>query len=493
MNQRHPASPRPPAQRVSQNHRKRPAQRPHSQAQLVATPPPLAADSLAQALLHVASIVARVMEGETLDYALAQQLATSQQRGAVQDLSYETLRQYGRGDFLLTQLLQKPLLQEGQSSPERLQIHALLLVALMRLEQRAQDTHTTVDQAVTAAAQFAHGRYKSLVNAVLRNYLRQANTLKQTLEQDIVARHQHPRWWLEKLRRSYPEHWQDIAHTGNTRPPMTLRIRHQRNSMDTALAYQQTLAAQDIAARPLDATALLLERPVAVERLPDFLTGRVSVQDWGAQQAARLLDVADGQRVLDACAAPGGKTTHLLEQAQLELLALDSQASRCQRIHENLQRLNLTARVKTADVRQLNNWWDGRPFDRILADVPCSASGVVRRHPDIKWLRRESDIPGFVRLQREILDALWTVLAPGGKLLYCTCSLFVEENRGQIEAFLERQPQARLLSLSAPTTGLPAVLEQSLNARDNRGGSALQLLAHAEHDGFFYALLQKSS
>lgn len=454
--------------------------------------PTLAADSLAQALLHAARIVAQVMEGKTLDHALAQQLASRQPRGAVQDLSYVSLRQYGRNDFLLSQLLQKPLLQEGQSDPERLQVHALLLVALMRLEQRPQETHTTVDQAVCAAAQLAHGRYKSLVNAVLRNRLRQADALQQALARDEVAHHQHPRWWLEKLRRSYPEHWQDILHMGNTRPPMTLRLNRQRDPQDTALAYQQTLATLDIPARVLDATAILLERPVAVERLPDFPAGRVSVQDWGAQQAAALLDVADGQRVLDACAAPGGKTTHLLERARMELLALDSQPGRCQRIHENLQRLNLTAQVKTADVRRLADWWDGCPYDRILADVPCSASGVVRRHPDIKWLRRAADLPGFVRLQREILDALWTTLAPGGKLLYCTCSLFVEENRGQIEAFLERQPQARLLSLCAASIKLPAVLEQNLTARDDRGGLALQLLPHAEHDGFFYALLQKS-
>jgi 16S rRNA (cytosine967-C5)-methyltransferase len=259
---------------------------------------------------------------------------------------------------------------------------------------------------------------------------------------------------------------------------MTLRVNRRQGS---TADYQQTLADVGIVARCLGNDALLLERAVGVDKLPGFFEGKVSVQDWGAQQAAHLLDISDGQRVLDACAAPGGKTTHLLEQADVELLALEAEATRSARIDENLRRLGLTAHVKTADCRAVDRWWDGHPYDRILADVPCSASGVVRRHPDIKWLRREQDVIGFARTQREILDALWRTLAPGGKMLYCTCSLFPLENIAQIDAFQHRHADALALDLPK-IDGISAS-----RPRDN----LLQLLPSAEHDGFFYALLQK--
>lgn len=231
------------------------------------------------------------------------------------------------------------------------------------------------------------------------------------------------------------------------------------------------LAAAGIAARALDDTAILIEKPVPVERLPGFAAGLCSVQDWGAQAAAGLLDVTDGMRVLDACAAPGGKAAHLLESGRIELTALDADAARAERIGDNLQRLGLGAQVKVGDARDVDGWWDGRPFDRILADVPCSASGVVRRHPDAKWLRRESDIAAFAATQQAIIDALWRTLAPGGKMLYATCSVFAEENGRQVDAFVARHADARQL----PTP----IAAQQINLPD------------AEHDGFFYALLRK--
>ena len=279
---------------------------------------------------------------------------------------------------------------------------------------------------------------------------------------------------------------------------MTLRVNRRHG---TAADYLAELTAADIGAHLLleageagrDGAALLLDRPQGVDKLPGFFDGRVSVQDWGAQRAARLLDAQDGMRVLDACAAPGGKTTHLLELANVELLALDAEPARTARIDENLARLGLTATVKAADCRDVDTWWDGRLFDRILADVPCSASGVVRRHPDIKWLRREKDLVGFARTQREILDALWHVLAPGGKMLYCTCSLFPQENVAQIDAFLHRHTDALCLPLVLPR--VPAADEASLEVRNAGRESActdfLQLTPQAGHDGFFYALLQK--
>ncbi|MEN9357238.1 MAG: Ribosomal small subunit methyltransferase [Pseudomonadota bacterium] len=458
-----------------------------------AAPPPLPVDALAFALLRAAEAVNQVVDGRNLDMALAacwqKHAPLPAMRGAIQELTYGTLRQHGRGDFLLQRLLREPLDNLG----DKPLLRALLLVALYRLEARPAEAHTIVDQAVEAVARIGRGQFKALANAVLRNRLRQSESLLCAADSDEGAHYCYPRWWLDKIRATYPsaadrvdsaesEQWLAILMAGNTHPPMTLRVNRRQG---TALDYQHLLTQHGIHSRLLDEnnTALLLERPVGVDQLPGFFEGRVSVQDWGAQQAAFLLDVTDGQRVLDACAAPGGKTTHLLERADIELLALEAEATRSARIDENLRRLKLTATVKTADCRAVESWWDGRPYDRILADVPCSASGVVRRHPDIKWLRREQDVIGFARTQREILDALWRTLAPGGKMLYCTCSLFPLENIAQIDAFLHRHADAQCLKLPPPAGTSTAPLP----LRDD----VLQLTPSATHDGFFYALLQK--
>jgi 16S rRNA (cytosine967-C5)-methyltransferase len=409
--------------------------------------PPLSA-----ALAAAAKLVGDVIAGHTPEAFLAQLDAAL--RPAVLDLGFNTLRDYGRGDFLLGRLLARPL----DHAPTR----ALLLVALARLERRPEEAHTLVDQAVTAAAK----RFKGLANAVLRNFLRRRDELLAAADGDEVARWRHPRWWLDALQAAYPAGWQAIAAAGNGHPPMCLRFNRRRP------------AEADFPGRRLDDAALLLDRPVPVERLPGFHVGQVSVQDWGAQQAARLLDARDGMRVLDACAAPGGKTAHLLERADLDLTALELEAARARRITANLDRLGLSATVRVADAACPEDWWDGRPFDRILADVPCSASGVVRRHPDIKWLRRATDVAGFARTQARILDALWPMLAPGGRMLYCTCSVFPPENGEQVCAFLARHPDARRL----PTGGEENEAYQM----------QWQLLPAAEHDGFFYALLEKT-
>lgn len=409
--------------------------------------PPLSA-----ALAAAAKLVGDVIAGHTPEAFLAQLDAAL--RPAVLDLGFNTLRDYGRGDFLLGRLLARPL----DHAPTR----ALLLVALARLERRPEEAHTLVDQAVTAAAK----RFKGLANAVLRNFLRRRDELLAAADGDEVARWRHPRWWLDALQDAYPAGWQAIAAAGNGHPPMCLRFNRRRP------------AEADFPGRRLDDAALLLDRPVPVERLPGFHVGQVSVQDWGAQQAARLLDARDGMRVLDACAAPGGKTAHLLERADLDLTALELEAARARRITANLDRLGLSATVRVADAACPEDWWDGRPFDRILADVPCSASGVVRRHPDIKWLRRATDVAGFARTQARILDALWPMLAPGGRMLYCTCSVFPPENDEQVCAFLARHPDARRL----PTGGEENEAYQM----------QWQLLPAAEHDGFFYALLEKT-
>ena len=414
---------------------------------------------LASALRAAAEAVAGVIAGHTPEALLAATVPAL--RPAVMDLVFGTLRDGGRGDFLLGRLLARPL-QEPL-------IHALLLVALFRLEQRPQDGHTTVDQAVDAAAGIRHGRLKALVNGVLRGFLRRRDELLAAADADVVARWRHPRWWIERLQAEQPQAWQAVLAAGNSHPPMTLRLN--RRCPD-AQDYLAELAAAGIAARPLDAVAIRLEAPVAVERLPGFAAGRVSVQDWGAQRAAALLDLHDGQRVLDACAAPGGKTAHILETAAVELTALELDAQRAGRVRENLARLGLAADVRVADCRRPEGWWDGRPFERILADVPCSASGVARRHPDIKWLRRAADVAQFAQTQAAILDALWHVLAPGGKMLYCTCSVFRAENVDQIKEFTRRHPDAARL----PT----GCAEHEIH-----------LMPGPDHDGFYYALLQK--
>ena len=432
--------------------------------------PPIPQDSLAYALTLAAAAIAEVIAGRSVDTALAacwrsHQALPGALRGAVQDLTYGALRRYGRGDFLLQQLLHAPLRES--------RLRGLLLAALYRLARRPADSHTTVHQAVAAATAIGRGKYKALANALLRNYLRRREELEAAADAEGSARYQHPDWWIAQLRESYPEAWQDILAAGNTQPPMCLRVNRRRGDADR---YLGELAEQGVAARSLGDAAIMLDKPVPVARLPGFAAGRVSVQDWGAQQAAPLLAAEAGMRVLDACAAPGGKSAHLLERADIDLLALDVDSGRAASIGENFLRLGLSAQVGVADCRQLDRWWDGRPFQRVLADVPCSASGVVRRHPDSKWLRRASDIAAFATTQAEILEALWRVLAPDGKMLYCTCSLFPQENAQQLAAFAQRHSDAVPLPTGAPS---------------NTGDTHWQLLPKSEHDGFFYALLWK--
>lgn len=422
----------------------------------------LAEDSLGWSLLLATRVLVMVYGGKSLNEAMPSLAGESPPaRAAAQDIVYGVLRAYGRGEFILGRLMSKPL--------THLDTQILLLSSLYRLESRLDSSPMVVDQAVAAAGELAGGVFKGLVNGVLRNYLRQRDSLLAALAGDETASLQHPAWWLARLRRTYRENWPDVVASGNRPPPMALRVNLRRGSVDQ---YASRLAAVGLVSMPVGLQGLILQTPVAVDALPGFFDGDVSVQDVGAQRAAQILMPlvvsTPGARVLDACAAPGGKTAHLLESAELDLLALDIDSARTKRIEENLRRLGLAAEVKVADCSAVERWWDGRPFDAILADVPCSASGVVRRHPDIKLLRRESDIRRFAQTQAAILDALWPLLKAGGSLLYATCSVFAEENAGQIDAFLVRQPDAT------------RVLEE-------------QLLPCDENDGFYYALLQKAN
>ncbi|MGC2518153.1 MAG: 16S rRNA (cytosine(967)-C(5))-methyltransferase RsmB [Burkholderiales bacterium] len=420
--------------------------------------------SLAESFALAGEAIGCVLAGESLNAALAQ----LKRRGgppaltaAAQDLCYNALRGYGVVDTALDRLLDKPLTD--------FPLRGLLLAALAELMARPQSAHAIVHQAVEAA-RVARPRAKGLINAVLRNFQRRAPTLMPEIEATEPGRYRHPQWWIDALREAYPREWDTVLLESNRHPPMTLRVNRRRL---TAEAYLEKLHRAGVGARLLGAGAVLLDKPCRVELLPGFSAGEASVQDAGAQRAALLLDVHDGMRVLDACAAPGGKTGHILELADCELVAVDADAARARRIAENLSRLRLAAKIVVGDCREPEKFSAGRAFERILVDAPCSASGVVRRHPDIKWLRRASDIAEFARAQAAILEALWRVLAPGGKLLYATCSVFPEENARQVSAFLAQHPQAAALPLPGLGEG--------------------QILPGADSDGFFYALLQNQT
>lgn len=417
--------------------------------------------------LAASQIVQQVLvDGRNLNQVLDESLRrksvwTPAQRAALQDLSYGTLRFYGQLDALLEALLHKPL------SDRR--IYYVLLVALYQLQYSKAAQHAVVDHAVRSA-QMLNAKVSGLVNAILRNFLRSQDILLEQAAEHPVGKYSYPQWWIDELHAQYGERSAALLEAGNQHPPMTLRVNQRRT---TTADYLALLAQQELPARVIEPDALQLDKPVSVDKLPGFHDGMVSVQDAGAQYAARLLDVHDGMRVLDACAAPGGKAAHILELAAADLLALDKDEKRLQRVAENLQRLGLEARLAVGDAAEPESWWDGKTFQRILADVPCSASGVVRRHPDIKWLRRRTDIAGFAAQQLGILCALWRLLEQDGKLLYATCSLFQQENEQVIAAFLAQHPDARRLPIAFP------------NQMDG------QLLPDDQHDGFFYALLQK--
>ena len=419
--------------------------------------------ALATGLRDAAQAVAEVARGKSLADELERfGGAAGTPRAMLIDFTHGTLRRYGR-----VQAVVRALSRRGH--PDLL-IEALLWCALYALESGRYADYTVVDQAVKACGLLERWPAKGYVNAVLRGSIRQRQSLEARIRADAEARYQHPRWWIETLQRDQPERWESVLQAGNSHPPMCLRVNQRRAGTGD---YQARLDAGGIASRRVGDHALLLAQPVPVSRLPAFETGEVSVQDAGAQRAAPCLDLAAKQRVLDACAAPGGKAAHILESAAVTLTALDADPLRCERMRHNFDRLGLSAQVRPADCTRLDDWWDGVPFERILADVPCSASGVVRRHPDVKWLRRSSDLPAFAARQAAILSALWRVLGAGGKLLYVTCSVFAQENEAVIDAFAPRAPGLRRLALPD-------------------GGQA-QWLPDAEHDGFFYALLQKQA
>lgn len=407
----------------------------------------------------VAAVAGGASLGQVLPPALSASGLGSGHRAAIQDTVYGTLRWGVRIDAMLGRLLKRPDTAPG--------LRALLQVGLYRLFYGRLPAHTAVNLLVEAAP---HTR-KGFVNAVLRNALRHRDELEAFADANPATRLSYPQWWVDTLEAAWGDAAEAALAAGNQHPPFTLRVNVRRMAVPDYLAW---LDDAGIAARHLGGEAVRLERAMPVEDVPGFLDGLVSVQDQAAQWSADLLDIRSGQRVLDACAAPGGKAAHLAERSDLDLLALEVDPVRLQRASGTFERLGVSVRTRCADAAQPDQWWDGRPFDRILADLPCSGSGVVRRHPDIKWLRQPGDQAGFVEQQRRILDALWPLLAPGGRLLMVTCSIFPEENRQQAQDFAHRHTDARQAALDHPAL------------RDG------QALPSPDHDGFFYAAFDKT-
>lgn len=435
---------------------------------------------LARLLDLTADAVQAVRQGKSLTDVLARVPADA--RPGVQALAFHVLRWLGSATEVRSLVAPK-------APPPK--VDALLVTALALLwpvPQPPYADHTLVDQAVDAA-RLRTPAAASFVNAVLRRFVRERAALVEAARRSPLGAWNHPPWWIERIRHDWPAQWQSLLEADNLHPPMTLRVNARRG---TGQAYAQRLAAAGRAAEvPADPAyggqAVVLAEPCPVQQLPGFADGEVSVQDLSAQRAARLLvghGLPAGARVLDACAAPGGKTAHLLELADIELQALDSDPVRLARVNDTLHRLQLKARVSAGDARQPATWWDGRPFDAILLDAPCSASGIVRRHPDVRWLRRPDDLTALATVQAEMLEALWPLLAPGGRMVYATCSVFKREGQERIDAFLQRRGGAAArLDPASPGHLLPLP--------DNRPHGALHL-GRALHDGFFYALIHKT-
>ena len=417
--------------------------------------------SMALAQKLAADSIAAVAQGRNLQDVLAAIRAanpelSAQESGALQDIAYGCQRYLGSLKFMLGKMLNKPI--------DNLQLESLLLAALYQLHYTRNAPHAVVNEAVESIAKIGRGQYRSFANAILRRFLRERDKLVAACKYDDTAKHNLPQWWVAYLQNHYPKYWHNITAALQSHPPMTLRVNRRHGNAED---YLQKLAAEGIEAKALDEYAVTLTEAVPVSRLPGFSDGLVSVQDFGAQKAAYLLNPQNGERILDACAAPGGKTGHLLELADCHVTALDIDATRLARVQSNIDRLGFqTATLHCADAQDLAAWYDGKQFDAVLADVPCTASGVARRNPDIKWLRRPNDALKTARQQEALLDALWQTLTKNGRMLLATCSIFVEENDQQLQKFLNRHANARLLESHV-------------------------LLPNKHQDGFYYALIQK--
>ena len=413
-----------------------------------------------------------IRDGQSLTAALDSTLGvveSDKDRAFIQALCYGVCRNFHRLDYILSQMLDKPL--------KDLDVKALALIGLYQLKFMRVKSYAAVSETVLAARKKPWA--KALINALLRSYLRDQEGFEQKADNVKSALVSHPDWLIQQIEQDWPMQAQQIFQQNNEQPPMALRVNLANISQDQ---YLQKLREQGIEAEAVSfcRSAILLNKPVVVDVLPGFNEGWISVQDTAAQLAAELLDVQIGHRVLDVCAAPGGKAAHILEHQPKvrELVAVDIDKLRLQRVNDNLQRLKLSAKLIVGDASKPEDWWDGQFFDRILLDVPCSALGVIRRHPDIKLLRRAEDINTLQVLQQRIMTAVWPLLAPGGIMLYATCSILKQENERQIETFL---------ATNANATEVPINADWGLVRRYGR-----QILTgESVMDGFYYALIRK--
>lgn len=435
---------------------------------ILAKPTPSARSVAAVVLADV------IVRHRSLNAALADAIHQVEQRdrGFCQQLCYGVLRWQPALTFLSKKLLKKPLKNKDAD------IQALLMMGLYQLRELRTPPHAAISETVNAAKVLGKQWAGGMLNACLRNYQRQQTELEAALTQDESAAYAHPRWLLQQYQQDWPEQWQAICEANNQQPPMMLRVNQQRVSRET---YLQQLSEAGMAAEglALSDSAVLLDSPCDVKSLPGFSEGAVSVQDGSAQLAAQLLAIQPAQRILDACAAPGGKTGHILEIAPSNtVLALDISPERLPQITENLARLQLQAQLKAVDAADTERWWDGDYFDRILIDAPCSGSGVIRRHPDIKTLRRPEDIQTLAQKQQQLLDKLWPLLKADGLMVYTTCSAFKQENEQQIEAFLQRHSDAEEVRVETPPARPRPFGYQRLPGDDVM-------------DGFYYACLRR--
>lgn len=416
--------------------------------------------SLSQVQKWAAQTVIAVAKGKNLSdelegILLANSDLSAQDKGMLQDIAYGVQRHGGSLRFMLGKLLNKPL--------NHAELESLLLVALYQLNHTRNAPHAVVNEAVNHIAKIGRGQFRSFANAVLRRFLREREKLNAQCKYDETAKCNLPQWWIAYLKNVYPKHWHNIVNAFQSRPPLTLRVNRRCTNAEQ---YAAELKQANLECKILGEYAVRVLTPVPVSQLPGFAQGRVSVQDYGAQMAAQLLDVQAGERVLDACAAPGGKSGHLLEWADIELTALDIDAKRLARVQSNVERLGFQATLHCAAAENQTLWYDGNQFDAVLADVPCTASGTVKRNPDIRWLRRPKDALKTASQQEALLDALWETVRDGGRMLLATCSLFNEENELQTQKFLKRHSNAVLRAEH-------------------------MILPSDKQDGFYYALIGK--
>jgi len=444
--------------------------------------------SPAEIRARAARIVSQIADqGRSLEGLFPATTGSAQERGLTRSLVYGTVRWHIQLSVVLAKLSARPL---AELDP---QLRALLLVGLFQLQHTDIAAHAVVAETVEATRSLGQPKAVGFVNAILRRCQREAAMLSAAINQtqddhDVATRTAHPQWFVQMLAQDWPDAYGQILDANNAHPPMWLRVNQQRSSTHD---YLQRLNAAGFVAHPSDcaAQAIRLEVPTDVRNLPDFSAGYVSVQDAAAQLAAALLAPQAGERVLDACAAPGGKTCHLLElqPAIGELVAVDISAPRLRKVRENLTRLSLQATLLMGDAGEPSSWWDGRQFNRILLDVPCSATGVIRRHPDIKLLRRVTDIEALAQRQMELLNHLWPLLAPGGRLLYASCSALRAENAMVVTAFLKAHADARDCTAAELAIRLPA----SCSLAPYAGPGHAIAAGEAQMDGFYYACLDK--